>query len=389
MSKLDYFRNAAGEIADWRRTLHSMPELLYDLPRTSAYVADKLHSFGVDEVTGGVAQSGIVAVIEGRKGPGGTVGLRADMDALPIAETTGLAYASDTDGHMHACGHDGHTAMLLGAARYLSETRDFAGRVVLVFQPAEEGGAGGEAMLKDGLLRRWPMQQIYGLHNQPGIPVGRYAIREGAMLASSDMFDVTITGKGGHAAAPQTATDSLVTAATIIASAQSVVSRNLSPFDAAALSITRISSGDSYITIPEIACFSGTIRTLDERTRGMIKSRLEEIVHAGAKLHGAKAEIDFLGGYPVLKNHREHTVRAADAARSIVAADAVDADCAPILASEDFAFMLNEVPGAYIFIGNGDTAPLHNSAYNFNDKAIPFGCAYLVQVAENSLLDMS
>jgi hippurate hydrolase len=335
----------------------------------------------VDEVTCGVAESGVVGVIQGHHKSDRMVGLRADMDALPIPETTGVPYASQTPGMMHACGHDGHTAMLLGAARYLCEHRDFAGQIVLVFQPAEEAGAGGEAMLNDGLLERWPMQQIYALHNQPGIPVGRYAIREGAMLASSDMFDISVTGKGGHAAAPQTSIDSIVTAATIISAGQSIVARNLSPFASAALSFTQINAGDSYITIPEQAAISGTIRALDEGVRALVKARLEQVVSSAADLYDAKAEITFLGGYPVLCNHLEQTIQATQVACSIVGDSHVDPSCAPILASEDFAFMLNKIPGAYIFIGNGDTKSLHNSGYDFNDAAIPYGCAFLTQIA--------
>ncbi len=385
MTVLEYFNSIHDEVTAWRRSLHAMPELLYDLPKTSRFVAEKLREFGVDEITENIAQSGIVAVIKGAREGSRRVGLRADMDALPIPEQTNLAYASKHEGLMHACGHDGHTAMLLGAARYLCENRDFAGSVVLIFQPAEETGAGGKAMIDEGLFKKWPVDAVYGLHNQPGIEIGHFICRKGPMLASSDEFDITIHGKGGHAAAPQTAIDPLMVASSILSAAQAIVARNLSPFDSAALSVTRLEAGDSYNTIPPVATMSGTIRTLNEKARAMMKERLRQVVEHSAALHGATAELNIKTGYPVLDNTPANAAYIADVARSIVPESQVNGDCTPILASEDFAFMLQEVPGAYMLMGNGSTASLHNAAYDFNDAAIPYGSSFLVTAALNTL----
>lgn len=385
MTVLKYFNTIREETAQWRQSLHAMPELLYDLPKTSRFVADKLRSFGVDEITENIAQSGIVGVIRGKQPGSAMVGLRADMDALPIHETTNLPYASQIPGMMHACGHDGHTAMLLAAAKYLCENRDFAGSVVLIFQPAEETGAGGKAMIDQGLFKHWPVKAVYGLHNQPGMPLGNFASRCGPMLASSDEFDITINGKGGHAAAPHTTIDPLMVAATILSAAQCIVARNLSPFDSAALSVTRLEAGDSYNTIPPVATMSGTIRTLNEKARHIVKERLKQVVEHSAALHGAEALLQFKVGYPVLDNHPKNATRATEVARGIVPSEQVNDDCTPILASEDFAFMLNEVPGAYMLLGNGNTASLHNEAYDFNDDAIPYGSAFLVGAALSTL----
>ncbi len=385
MDKLTYFRYVQHEIASWRQHLHTIPELLYDLPKTTRFIEDKLREFGVDEMETGIAQSGIVALIHGRNGSGDMIGLRADMDALPIAEASHCAHCSTHSGQMHGCGHDGHSAMLLGTARYLCETRNFSGTVALIFQPAEEGGAGGKAMLEAGLAKRWPIKSVYGFHNQPGMAVGQFAIKPGPMLASSDTFHIEVIGKGGHAAAPQTAIDPLLCLANIMLNLQSIIARTASPFASAAISVTGIQGGDgSYISIPETATMWGTIRTLDEKTRELAILRVTDIAKLGAEQLGAFARVTIKPGYPVLVNDAEHTDKMIAAALAVGKNSMVDGNCNPILACEDFAFLLASLPGAYMFVGNGDTAALHNSNYDFNDEAIPYGCALFAELAESA-----
>ncbi len=385
MDKLAYFKSVTHEIAAWRQHLHTIPELLYELPKTARFIEEKLREFGVDEIETGIAQSGIVALIHGRNGGGNMIALRADMDALPIAETTQCSHCSTHSGQMHGCGHDGHSAMLLGAARYLCATRNFAGTIALIFQPAEEGGAGGKAMLDAGLTARWPIKAVYGLHNQPGMAIGQFAIKPGPMLASSDTFHIEVTGKGGHAAAPQTAIDPLLCLSNIMLNLQSIISRSSSPFTSSAISVTGIQGGDgSYISIPESATMWGTIRTLDQKTRELAIRRIGEIAKLGAQQLGATAKVTIKPGYPVLVNTPEHTQKMLAAAETIQHTSMVDGNCNPILACEDFAFLLEALPGAYMFIGNGDTAALHNSNYDFNDAALPYGCALFAQLAETA-----
>jgi hippurate hydrolase len=373
------------DITGWRRHLHMHPELMYDLHETAAFVEQKLRGFGLDDITTGIGRTGIVAVIEGRTNTSGRViGLRADMDALPIEEATGLEYASTVPGKMHACGHDGHTAILLGAARYLSETRNFDGKVVLIFQPAEEGGAGGKAMCDDGLMERWGIQEVYGLHNMPGLPVGEFAIRSGPLLAASDEFEIIVTGKGGHAAAPHEAVDTTLVAAQILVTLQSVVSRSVDPIKSVVLTVGLFET-DSVASnvIAHTARLKGTVRTLERENRALAEERIRRIAGDTASAFGATAEVIWSPGYPATVNTPAETEYAADAARAVGQAvnDATD----PIMPSEDFAYMLEERPGAYIFLGNGDTAMCHHPAYQFDDEAIPLGCSWFAELVERRL----
>ncbi len=370
------------EITGWRRDFHEHPELLFDVHRTSARVADLLRTFGVDEVTTGIGRTGVVGVIKGRTDVSGRViGLRADMDALPIEEQTNLPYASKTPGKMHACGHDGHTAMLLGAAKYLAETRNFDGSVVLIFQPAEEGGGGGREMVQDGMMERWGVQEVYGMHNMPGIPVGTFAIREGAMMAAADQFDVVVTGKGGHAAKPHDCIDTTLVAAQIIVALQSIASRNVDPMEQVVVSVTAFDTGSqAYNVIPQVVRLKGTVRTMDAKVQDQVEARVKDICKGVALTYGAVAEVDYRRGYPVTVNAPDNTVYAADVAEAV--AGKVDRNTAPLMGAEDFSFMLNARPGAYIFLGNGDTAMVHHPAYNFDDSAIPFGASWYAGMAE-------
>ena len=374
------------EIAEWRHDLHAHPELMYDVHRTAASVAEKLKAFGCDEVVTGIGRTGVVGVIRGRKGGSGkAIGLRADMDALPIEEATGLSYKSTVPGKMHACGHDGHTAMLLGAARYLAETRNFAGSAVVIFQPAEEGGAGGKAMVEDGMMDRFAITEVYGMHNYPGLPVGEFALRPGAIMAAADHVSIDIEGMGAHAARPHLGIDSVLVGAQIINQIQSIVSRNVDPLESAVISICVFDAGTTDNVIPQTAKLRGTARTLKPDVQDLLERRLREVVEGTAKLHGAKATLKYRRGYPVLRNHAAQTDFAASVAAGIAGKDKVDTDVAPVMGAEDFSFMLNTRPGAFIFVGNGDSAGLHHPAYNFNDDAIPFGTSYWVKLVETAL----
>ncbi len=375
-----------GDITAWRRDLHAHPELLYDVQRTAAIVADKLKAFGCDEVVAGIGRTGVVGVIRGRKGASNkAIGLRADMDALPIEEATGLSYKSTVPGKMHACGHDGHTAMLLGAARYLAETRNFAGTAVVIFQPAEEGGAGGKAMLDDGMMERFGIGEVYGMHNFPGLPVGQFATRPGSIMAAADYVAIDIEGKGGHAARPHLAVDTVLVGAQIINQLQSIVSRNVDPLESAVVSICVFHAGNADNVIPQTAQLRGTARSLTPKVQELLEKRIPEVVEGTAKLYGAKATVTYRRGYPVLKNHPAQTDFAAHVAGAIAGSDKVNTDIAPVMGAEDFSFMLNARPGAFIFVGNGDSEGLHHPAYNFNDEAIPFGTSYWVKLVETAL----
>jgi amidohydrolase len=373
-----------GEITAWRRQMHMQPELLYDVHQTAASVVEKLKSFGCDDVIPGIGRTGVVGVIKGRKPGNKVVGMRADMDALPLEEETGLPYKSQVPGKMHACGHDGHTAMLLGAAKYLAETRNFAGTAVVIFQPAEEGGAGGEAMVKDGLMTRFGIQEVYGMHNYPGLPVGQFAIRSGAIMASADHIEIDLEGKGGHAARPQIAIDTILVGCQIINQLQSIVSRNIDPLEAAVVSVCMFQAGHTDNVIPQHAKLRGTARALTPEVGELLRKRINEIVEGTAKLYGAKAKLTYSNGYPVVVNHERETAFAASVAGEIAGKDKVN-DCPPRMAAEDFSFMLNERPGAFIFVGNGDSAGLHHPAYDFNDEVIPLGTSYWVRLAETAL----
>jgi hippurate hydrolase len=375
----------AGEITVWRRHLHQNPELMYDVHETAAFVADKLTAFGVDEITPGIGRTGVVGVIKGRTDTKGRViGLRADMDALPITEASGVDYASTVPGKMHACGHDGHTAILLGTAKYLSETRNFDGTVVLIFQPAEEGGAGGRAMVEDGLMDRWNVQEVYGLHNMPGLPVGHFAIRQGPLLASSDEFEIRVTGRGGHAAAPHETVDTTLVASQIVVSLQSIVSRNVNPLRPTVLTVGTFETDSSASNvIAHSARLTGTVRTLDPDVRGQAEERVRALVENIALGYGATAEVIWTPGYPVTVNHTDETRYAAEAARAV--SDHVDDATDPILPAEDFSYMLEARPGAYMFLGNGDTPMCHHPAYVFSDDAIPLGCSWFAELVERRM----
>lgn len=378
------FAELQEEITAWRRDLHANPELQFDTVRTADFVAKSLRDFGCDEIVTGIGQTGVVGLIKGRAGQSGrTVGLRADMDALPILEETGLEYASKTDGKMHACGHDGHTAMLLGAAKYLAETRNFDGTVAVIFQPAEEGGGGGREMVKDGMMDRFSIDEVYGLHNVPGMPLGSFAIRSGAFYASTDELHITVKGRGGHAAQPHQTVDATYVAAQIIVGLQSVTSREVDPVKPAVVSVTTIqSSTDSYNVISEEVELKGTIRTMDAENREFVRKRVAEVVEGIAGAHGAMAECRINSGYPVVYNDESETEFAREAATRV----AGECDEAPIyLWGEDFSYMLEERPGSYIHLGIGDAAALHHPKYNFNDDAIPAGCSFWVELAEGRL----
>ncbi len=372
------------EIAEWRQDFHRNPELQYDVHRTAARVAELLVSFGVDEVTTGIGRTGVVGVIRGRNGGVGKVlGLRADMDALPITERTGKPYASANQGRMHACGHDGHTAMLLGAARYLAETRNFDGTVVLIFQPAEEGGAGARAMLQDGLVERWKIDEFYGLHNMPGIPAGQFGIRPGGIMAASDEFQITIEGQGGHAAMPHNTVDPVIVAAQLILALQTIVSRNVDPMREALLSVTMVEAGTAFNIIPRTVKLTGTVRTLDESVRKFMEDRIRQVTDGITATFGAKSSVYYRYGYPVTVNAPGPTDFAAGVARSVSGAASVEAD--GTMGGEDFAYMLQARPGAYIFLGNGDSTELHSDTYDFNDEIIPVGVSYWVKIVETAM----
>ncbi|MCK0148828.1 M20 family metallopeptidase [Marivita sp. S6314] len=375
----------ADEITEWRRHLHAHPELMFDVHETASFVEEKLKAFGVDEVVTGIGRTGVVGVIKGKSDTSGRViGLRADMDALPIEETTGLDYASTVPGKMHACGHDGHTAMLLGAAQYLAETRNFDGTVVLIFQPAEEGGGGGREMVNDGMMDRWNIQEVYGLHNTPGLPVGQFAIRPGALLASADEFQIHVKGHGGHAGAPHEAVDTTLVAAHIVVALQSVVARNVNPVRRVVVTVgTFETDSNASNVIADKVTMRGTVRTLDADCRKQAEQRIRRLAEDIASGFGARAEVDWQEGYPVTVNHPAETAYAADAARAV--AGDVDDNVDPIMPAEDFSYMLEARPGAYIFLGNGDTAMCHHPAYNFSDDAIPAGCSWFAELVEQRM----
>lgn len=374
------------EITAWRHDFHAHPELLYEVHRTAARVAELLRGFGCDEVVEGIGRTGVVGVIRGQGGGAGrVVGLRADMDALPIEEATDLPYRSTVPGMMHACGHDGHSSMLLAAARYLAETRAFDGTVVVIFQPAEEGGGGAREMLRDGLMERFGIEEVYALHNMPGIPVGQFAIRPGAIMAAADQFDIVIEGKGGHAAMPQLCVDPVVAASHVVLALQSIASRVVDPLAQVVVSVCTVkTSSEAHNVIPARVSLRGTVRTMDTGVQDAIEARLVQIVETTALAHGCRAEVDYRRGYPVTMNDPVATEAAVAVAEAISGAP-VPRDTAPLMGAEDFSFMLNERPGAYMFLGNGDTAALHHPAYVFDDQAIPYGASWLIGMAEARL----
>ena len=373
----NWIADRIGELIEFRHDLHRHPELLYDLPRTAARVAEALRAAGVDEVHEGIGQTGVVAVIRGRTNVSGrAIGLRSDMDALPIVEATGKDWASQVPGKMHACGHDGHAAMLLGAAIGLAESRNFDGTVVLIFQPAEEGGAGARAMIEDGLFRRFPVDEVYGMHNRPGMAVGEFTIAPGPIMGSIDMFEIEIEGVGGHAAMPDRTTDPMPVVAALIQAAQTIAARNVDPLDSVVVSITTIHGGDAFNVIPQSIRMTGTVRTLREEVRDLAQARLGRITAGIADAYGATGRLSYSRNYPVTVNHEAETEYAALAAEAVAGPGRVSRDMPPTMGGEDFSFMLNEVPGAMINIGNGDSAGLHHPAYDFNDEAIGWGVSY-------------
>ncbi len=370
----------------WRRDLHANPELLYDLPRTANFVAERLREFGCDEVRTAIGRTGVVGVIRGRKGDSKrAIALRADMDALPIEETTNLPYRSTVPGKMHACGHDGHTAMLLGAARYLAQTREFSGSAIVIFQPAEEGGAGARAMIEDGLMENFAIEEVYGMHNMPNLPIGAFALRKGPLMAAADGIAIHIEGKGGHAAQPNRCVDSIVAGAQIVTTLQTIVSRNVDPLDACVVSIARFSAGTTNNVLPNTAELEGTVRTLQPATRDLTERRIREIVAGIAAASGVSAIVDYKRNYPSTRNHPAQTDFAASVARQVAGEDRVMTEIPPVMGAEDFSFMLEARPGAFIFMGNGDTAGLHNPGYDFNDAALPYGMSYWAKIVETAL----
>ncbi|WP_370303321.1 M20 aminoacylase family protein [Pseudooceanicola sp.] len=373
-----------GEIAAWRRDIHAHPELGFEVRRTAALVADKLREFGVDEVITGVGGTGVVGVIRGRRQDSGKViGLRGDMDALPIREAGAADYRSQTEGVMHACGHDGHTAMVLGAAKYLAETRNFDGTVVVIFQPAEELGSGAKAMIDDGLMERWSIDEVYGLHNMPGLPVGQFAIRPGPVMAATDEFFIDVEGKGSHAAAPHESIDPTVIASHIVIALQTIISRNLDPVLQGVLSVTAFAtSSKAFNVIPQRVALRGTVRSHSPQMQDMIERRLGEVARGTAATFGGTAEIRYLRHVPITINSDEPAAVAAEVAAAVSGGCS---EAALIMGGEDFSYMLQQRPGAFIFLGNGDSAGLHHPEYNFDDEAIPAGCSWFAELVERRL----
>src|SRR4051795_6300923 len=386
MPVINRIADFADEIAAWRRDFHAHPELLFDVHRTAGVVADKLRAFGCDAVETGVGRTGVVGVIRGQAHASGRViGLRADMDALPITEATDVPYKSKSPGRMHACGHDGHTAMLLGAAKYLTETRNFSGTAVLIFQPAEEGGGGGREMVKEGMMDRFGIEEVYGMHNMPGVPVGEFAIRPGPLLAAADRIVIEIEGLGSHAARPHQGIDPVVVGAQIVNQAQTIVARSVDPIKSGLISICQFHAGSADNVIPQTATLRGTARSLLPEVRDTLENRLREIVEGTAKAYGAKATLTYTRHYPVTKNHPQQTEFAAAIASDVAGADGIDANTPPLMGGEDFSFMLEARPGAFIFIGNGDSAGLHHPAYDFNDDVIPVGTSFWARLVETAM----
>lgn len=387
MPTINRFADLHDDITAWRRDIHENPELQFDVFRTAGVVEQKLKEFGVDSIETGVGRTGVVGVIKGKTDTSGRViGLRADMDALPMQEMTGLDHASKTPDKMHACGHDGHTAMLLGAAQYLAETRNFDGTVIVIFQPAEEGGGGGREMVNDGMMDKYNVQEVYGMHNMPGFDVGQFAIRPGPLMAAADLIEIKVTGKGGHAAMPHKSVDPTVASAQIVMALQSIVARNLDPLESLVVSVTSFHTDvDTYNVIPDTVQMKGTVRSYLTEVQDMAEARITTIAENIATAMGCEAEVTYIRNYPATVNSEAHTTMAADVAAGIVGDDKVIRDTPPVMGAEDFSFMLNARPGAFIFVGNGDTAPVHNPEYDFNDEIIPIGCSYWAKLVETRL----
>ncbi|MER9408213.1 M20 family metallopeptidase [Mesorhizobium caraganae] len=385
MHRVEEFRDMQIEATEWRRHLHRHPELDYRLYNTAKFVTEKLASFGINNIETGIAETGIVAFIHGERGEGPTIGLRADMDALPIPEASNKPWASEIPGLMHGCGHDGHTAMLLGAAKYLAATRNFKGVIALIFQPAEEDGRGAERMVQEGIMDRFGISQVFSMHNWPGMAVGEFAICDGAISSALDEFDIVVKGKGGHAAKPHLTTDPIVIAAQIIIGLQTLVSRKTDSQESLVISVTKLSAGTAYNVIPEFVEISGTVRTLKSSLRDFAENRIRSCAEGIASAFDAKIVFKHRRLEPLMFNHTEGTNFAIRAARGLVGHDAVDSNAKPSMGSEDFAYMLEARPGAYIRLGNGSTAYVHDPAYDFNDEALPYGIGYWVNLVETIL----
>ena len=385
MAILNRFSEMFEEISTWRRDLHAHPELRFEEYRTAAFVASKLKEFGVDEIVTGFGGTGVVGVIHGQNNTSGrSIGFRADMDALPIQEVNDLPHASTIPGKMHACGHDGHTSMLLGAAKYLAETRNFDGKIVLAFQPAEEGGGGARAMIDAGLMDKWNVEEIYGMHNMPGLPIGEFAVRTGPQMACPDKFEIIVHGKGGHGAMPHKGVDSTLVAAQIVVALQSIASRNINPLENIVVSVCGFrTETDTYNVIPNTVRLRGTVRTFEKNVQSFVRARIDALTKSTADGYGAVAEVTHMSGPPPLVNHERQADFAAEIALSVCGV--AHRNFEPSMGGEDFSEMLLERPGAYLFVGNGDSADLHNPSYEFNDDVIPVGCSWFVTMAERRM----
>ncbi|MDC0563253.1 M20 family metallopeptidase [Alphaproteobacteria bacterium] len=375
------------DMTEWRHALHAHPEICFEEVWTGDFIAEKLNSFGI-EVSRGLGKTGVVGMLKGQGSSSRAIGLRADMDALPMPEENHFEHRSQIDGKMHACGHDGHMTMLLGAARYLAETRNFDGTVYFIFQPAEEGGAGGKAMVDDGLFEKHPVQDVWGMHNWPGLPAGEVAVSTGACMASADHFAITLTGRGSHAAMPHQSIDPVLAAAGLVQALQMVVSRTTDPLDPAVLSVTMLNGGSAFNVIPDTVTLGGTARAMVASTRAAIEQKIRDISALIAKAHGCSVEVDWRPGYPPTINTETEALRAAGVARAVVGSDKVHMNIPPSMAAEDFAFMLEERPGAYIWLGAGEAVEgkmLHNTGYDFNDDILPVGASYWSQLVESEL----
>ena len=384
MAILNSIAGFENDMAKWRRHLHQNPELGRDCYKTAKYIQERLKEFGITEIHTGYASTGIVAIIKG-KASGRTIGLRADMDALPIKENTGMSYSSKNEGVMHACGHDGHTTMLLGAARYLSETKNFSGCVALIFQPDEEATGGAEAMVEEGILEEFNIEEVYALHNTPSHDVGVMYTRPGPIMAGADSFTVEIQGKGGHAAYPHEVKDPIVAAMSIAQSFQTIVSRNNIPSDDLVISITQVHSGTTDNVVPEIAYLNGTVRTFDFSVQEMVIKRMEKIISGLAMSFEVNAKLNYQKGYPPTINHEEKTNFAVEVAKEVCGSDKVLTSVGKEMGAEDFSYMLQKRPGAYLFMGIGEGAGLHNPNYDFNDAAAPVGASFFASLIEKAL----
>ena len=383
MPPVNRIADYAEDMTAWRRWMHQHPELQFECHETAAFVVERLKDFGITEIHEGIATSGVVAIIEGQ-GDGATIGLRADMDALPMQETTGLDYASTVEGKMHACGHDGHTTMLLGAAKYLAETRNFKGRVALIFQPAEEGGGGAGVMVDEGILERFDIGEVYALHNNPGVPFGEFVTTAGPIMAAVDTFHIHIDGVGGHGAYPQDTKDPIVATLGICNAIQTIVSRNHRSLDDLVVSVTQIHTGSADNIIPDNAYINGTVRTFDPVVQDMVEKRLTEIVAGQAASYGVTARLTYERGHPATVNNAGKTAFAVDVAREVVGDAAVNDEGGREMGAEDFSYMLEKRPGAYLFLGQGTDAGLHNPNYNFNDEIAPIGASFFAKLVEAS-----